>query len=79
MRTTVKLDDDVAAAVQYVRRERGLGLSEALNELVREGISAAARDERPKPFRQRTRDLGLRIDVTNVERAVEYLDGPGHR
>ena len=32
MRTTVALDDDVVAAVERVRRERGLGLSEALNE-----------------------------------------------
>jgi len=78
MRTTVKLDDDVATAVEHLRRERGLGLSEALNDLVRAGITAAAR-ERPQPFRQRTRNLGLRIDVTNVERALEYLDGPAHR
>lgn len=79
MRTTVKLDDDVAAALEHLRRDRGLGLSEALNELVRAGVSAEARGERPKPFRQRTRNLGLRIDVTNVERALEYLDGPAHR
>jgi Arc/MetJ family transcription regulator len=79
MRTTVNLDDDVVAAVERMRRERGLGLSDAVNELVRTGIVAASRDERPAPFRQRTRNLGLRIDVTNVERALDHLDGPLHR
>lgn len=79
MRTTVTLDDDVASALETLRRERGLGLSEALNELVRTGVTAQERAQRPKRFRQRTRHLGLRVDVTNVERALEYLDGPTHR
>lgn len=79
MRTTVTLDDDVAAALESMRREGGLGLSEALNELVRIGLTARERAQRPRRFRQRTRNLGLRVDVTNVERALEYLDGPAHR
>jgi hypothetical protein len=33
----------------------------------------------PRPFRQRTADLGLRIDVTNVAEALEILEGPEHR
>ena len=31
MRTTLSLDDDVAAAVQRLREERNLGLSDAVN------------------------------------------------
>ena len=77
MRTTVSLDDDVSAAVDRLRRERGLGLSQALNELARQGLAAAPK-HRP-PFRQRTQRLGLRVDVSNVERAIELLDGPSHR
>lgn len=73
MRTTVVLDDDVAAEVQRLRRERGVGLSEALNELVRAGMLA---HRTPKPFRQRTRRLGLKIDVTHVAEALETLEGP---
>lgn len=79
MRTTVNLDPDVVAGLEQVRRDRDLGLSEALNELARAGLTAAGHARRPKRFRQRTRNLGLRIDVTNVERALEYLDGPAHR
>lgn len=77
MRTTVTLDDDVSAALDLLRRERSLGVSEALNELARRGLAAAPK-RRPH-FRQRTRRLGLRVDVSNVERAIELLDGPSHR
>jgi metal-responsive CopG/Arc/MetJ family transcriptional regulator len=76
MRTTVNLDDDVAAAVDRLRRERRLGLSEAVNELVRAGL--AAKPRRPR-FRQRTASLGLRVDVTNVAEALEVLDEPARR
>ena len=71
MRTTVTLDDDVAAAVERLRRERGLGLSEAVNQLARRGLTV--RSAR-KPFRQRTARLSLKLDVTNVAEALELLD-----
>ncbi len=76
MRTTVTLADDVAAAVERLRRERGLGLSEALNELVRSGLR-----QRParKRFRQRTQSLGLQVDVTDVADAIELLEGSAAR
>jgi len=63
MRTTVTLADDVAAAVQQLRKERGIGLSEALNELARAGLRRAPVRQQ---FRQRTSSLGLRTDVTDV-------------
>jgi Arc/MetJ family transcription regulator len=71
MRTTINLDPDVAAAAERLRAERHLGLSEAVNELARAGLrSRQAR----KPFRQRSRDIGVRIDVSNVAEALETLD-----
>jgi hypothetical protein len=76
MRTTVTLDDDVTVALERLRRARGLGLSEALNELVRAGLRAPAPQT---PFRQRTVDLGPGIDVRNVAEALEVAEGPGHR
>ena len=76
MRTTIRLDDDVAAALERVRRERGLGLSAAINELVRAGLGAS----RPRrAFRQRSHDLGLRVDVSNVAEVLDLLDGAGSR
>jgi metal-responsive CopG/Arc/MetJ family transcriptional regulator len=76
VRTTVTFDDDVAAALDRLRRERSIGLSEAVNELVRAGLRMR-RDARP--FRQRTKRLGLRIDVTDVAEALEQLEGPAAR
>lgn len=73
MRTTVTLADDVAAAVERLRRERGVGPSEALNELVRRGL--VSRTER-KPFVQRSHRMGMRVDLTNIGEVLEMLDGP---
>ncbi len=76
MRTTVSLDDDVAAAVQRLRAERNIGLSEAVNELARAGLAVPSQRTR---FVQRSFPMGARIDVTNVGDALEYLEGPSHR
>lgn len=76
MRTTVEFDADTAKAVERLRRERGLGVSEAVNELIRQGM---LRTERPARFRQRTRTLGIKIDVANVSEALETLGGPQTR
>ncbi len=72
MRTTVVLDDDVVAALDRLRREKGLGLSEALNQLVRTGLNQ--REPRPRA-RLESSDLGLRIDVSNVAEALDFAEG----
>jgi hypothetical protein len=76
MRTTLSLDEDVAAAVQRLREERHIGLSDAVNELIRAGLAAPARHS---AFQQRTVNLGLRVDVSDVADALERLDGPEAR
>jgi antitoxin component of RelBE/YafQ-DinJ toxin-antitoxin module len=75
MRTTVELDDDTAEAVERVRQELGVGVSEAVNVLIRRGLHRGE----TSPFRQRTQQLGIRVDVSNVAAALEDLDGPGAR
>ena len=77
MRTTVTLEPDVAAAVGRMRRERGLGVSEAVNELARGGM--VNEKHPPSPFKQRTYALGAKLDLTNIGRVLEELDGPAHR
>jgi hypothetical protein len=76
MRTTVTLADDVAAAVERLRRERSLGLSDAVNELIRTGLTAAPVH---RSFTQETHDLGAGVDYANVAEAIETLDGPAAR
>lgn len=74
MRTTVNLDPDVAAAVSDLRKRRSLGVSAALNELARRGLTP-----RPTPsqFRQRTAALGLRLDISNIAEALEVVEQAG--
>ncbi|MFT3872259.1 MAG: CopG family transcriptional regulator [Nocardioides sp.] len=71
MRTTVRLDPEVAAAAEQLRRERHIGLGEAVNELARAGL---ARREETAQFRQRTASVGLKMDVTNIAETLELLD-----
>jgi metal-responsive CopG/Arc/MetJ family transcriptional regulator len=76
MRTTVDLDDDVAAAIDQLRRGGAVGLSDAVNQLIRAGLLQTPRAHR---FRQRSDPLGIRIDVSNVAEALETLHGAGGR
>jgi len=78
MRTTVTLEKDVAAAIERLRRERGLGLSAAVNDLIRVGL--ALRQAKPEPFVQKTYELGPElIDVTNVADALAQAEGEDWR
>ena len=74
MRTTLTLADDVAAAVERLRRERSIGMSEAVNELVRAGL--VKQDGPVVPFRQKSHDLGRGIEFDNIADTLETLDGP---
>ena len=71
MRKAVTLESDVAAAVQRLRREAGVDVSEAVNRLIRAGLAAGAR---PPRYVHQARDLGLRVDVPNVGDIVALLD-----
>jgi hypothetical protein len=76
MRTTITLAEDVAAAVGRHRSEHAIGLSEAVNDLIRKGLVAERRAER---FEQVTHDLGEGVDAANVADTIETLDGPAAR
>lgn len=71
MRTTITVAPDVAAEMERLRREEGLGPSEALNTLARRGMVSASPRRR---YVHRSHDLGLRVDVTDVAAALELID-----
>jgi class 3 adenylate cyclase len=67
MRTTVTLDEDVAARLKQAARERGVPFKVALNDAVREGLR-----DRTKPaqrFRVQARPMGVRPGV-NLDKAL---------
>jgi len=78
MRTTLTLDDDVAAALEELRKTRKIGLKALVNELLRAGLNQArARTAGRERFRTRSVDLGrLRIgSVDNVSEALAIGEG----
>jgi len=76
MRTTIEFDDDVAAAVARLRRERGMGVSEVVNDLVRSGLIPRGETT---AFRQPTHKLGIKLDVSNTGETLDLLEGPNAR
>ena len=61
MRTTIRIDPDLAARLRRIARERGISFKEAVNGALRLGLgqpSSAAR-----PYRLRPRRMGLRPSV----------------
>ena len=68
MRTTVTLDEDVAAALQTQARERGVPFKKVLNDAVRNGLAAPTRTA--VPYRVPSRPLGLRPSI-NLDKALQ--------
>jgi hypothetical protein len=75
MRTTLNLDDDVAAALAEAARRQQRSVSRAANELIRAGLRAVREQAAPKPYEPPVFDTGApSIDVTDVAAALELLD-----
>jgi hypothetical protein len=75
MRTTLNLDDDVAARLAAESRKRGDSLSRTANELLRAGMHASHAADRRSNYEPPTFDSGRpRLDVTDVAAALESLD-----
>lgn len=78
MRTTLTLDDDVAAALERARRQRDASLKEVVNEALRKGLPELARASRGrKKFRTRPLSLGkcLVPSLDNVARVLAIAEG----
>ena len=67
MRTTVTLDEDVAAKLRQVARERDVPFKVALNDAVRAGLRPP--DGAPSRYHMPTYDMGVRPGV-NLDKAL---------
>jgi len=82
MRTTLTLDADVAALIERLRKTRGVGLKDLVNEGLREGLKKMALPPRKRaPFRTESIDLGrcLLANVDNVAEVLAVADGESFR
>ena len=78
MRTTLTLDDDVAAALERLRRSRRIGLKQLVNEALRRGLSDMGKRRGPRePVRTRAVTLGrVRIaSIDNIGEALAIVEG----
>jgi hypothetical protein len=75
MRTTLNLDDDVAAQLAAESRKRGESLSRTANEYLRAGLRSSREPASPTPYEPPVFDSGRPLlDVTDVAGALEALD-----
>jgi hypothetical protein len=81
MRTTLSLDDDVAARIEHLRRTLDKPLKEVVNEALRRGLVGM---HEPRPtvlYRTQPVDLGrCRLpNVDDVASALAAAEGEGYR
>lgn len=76
MRTTVTIQDDLAAQIEELRKREGLTFKAALNQVLRLGVQAKSAPPKPKKYRTPTRKLGLKpgIDPTRLNALLDDLD-----
>jgi hypothetical protein len=82
MRTTLTIDDDVAASLERLRKARDGSLKDLINEALRRGIKDMSARARPRePFRTRAVDLG-RVQIgalDDISEALAVAEGEGHK
>lgn len=80
MRITLTLDDDVAARLERLRRDRDGSLESVVNEVMREGFAALEREARvPSSYTLRPRALGRpRVPLESVADALAIAEGEPH-
>jgi plasmid stability protein len=78
MRTTLTLDDDVAAAVELRRQRLHHSLKQEVNDLIRAGLTHVERERPEVPrFHVEPLDAGeLLIPVDDVQAALDIAEGP---
>jgi hypothetical protein len=82
MRTTLTLDDDVAAKLKAEQRRAGRTFREVVNDALRQGLASQRVAAQRRPFKIRARDLGdLKpgLSLDNVAELIERVEGPPYR
>jgi len=81
VRTTLTLDDDVAAKLKAAARRSGRAFRDVVNDTLRRGLMTDRAAKR-SPFQVQARGLGgLRpgLHLDNIADLLEQVEGPLHR
>lgn len=74
MRTTLTIDDDIAAELERLRRERAASLKDLVNDALRRGLKdMSGGAKKRKQFHTKTYDCG-RLLVDSIDNVWEVLD-----
>jgi hypothetical protein len=83
MRTTLSLDDDVAAELRRRQKESGRSWKEVVNDSLRAGMSVIEAGGRRSQRTRRTKSVRLgtpRVsDIANVHEVLSVVEGDGRR
>jgi hypothetical protein len=82
VRTTLTLDEDVAAKLRSLARRTGRPFKDVVNEAIRRGLATTSPPSRREPFMVRAHDLGAvrpGLDLDNIGEVLERTEGPLHR
>ena len=81
LRTTLTLDEDVAAKLSEETRRTGKSFRQVVNEMIRFGFAVRQNQVTVEPFVVRARPLGLPpgLSYDCVDRLLEQLEGPFYR
>ena len=82
MRTTLTLDDDVAAKLKTESHRARRPFREIVNDTLRRGLESRRAAVQREPFEVRARDLGnLKpgLSLDNIAELIEHIEGSVHR
>jgi hypothetical protein len=82
VRTTLTLDDDIAAKLEAEARRSGLSFKETVNTILRIGLSARRGRLPRQPFKIKPLAVELinkNLDFDNIEELLDTIDGPMRR
>ncbi len=74
MRTTLTIDDDLAATLKEASRRSGKPFKQLLNETLRAGLQAQQTPPKAKRYRIRPRSLGGVVPGVDLDKALRLAD-----
>ena len=82
MRTTLTLDEDIAAKLKSLARRTGRAFREVVNETLRRGLVSSSPPSPRQAFKVEAHDFGPRragLNMDNIAELLEQVEGPLHR
>ncbi len=74
MRTTITIEDDIAIRLTELQKSKGISFKNAVNTLLRKGLSAEEKPQKVKPFKIEPHDFGKPLIKVNFDKTSEVLE-----